>query len=616
VIGRLRSEEDGMTMIVIVLVLMLLLTLSGAALTAAGGDLNGGRYDQDTKRAFAAAESGLQWYTAQFGSDPNYWTKCTTGTPPAGMAHAPVSDRWDGTTYPDPRVWAQLPGSNEYYTVELIPRTIGTPCSTASPEATLLDATGRGFRVRVTGSAGQPDPNCNNPAMPSAPKCPPRRSMLATLRRSSFLDFLYFTDFEAYDPLVGLTMYKVPGATTSATAPASAVGQTYQAWAQANCGIHHWQGRDDGTNVATFNTTFKGTPSSKTMGCVQLAFGDDALNGPVHTNDSLMLCGQGTDLPNHLGTVFGRTGLDPIEIANGNPNVADGGAVGSPTGYPSTYPCAAFTPVVTYRGTRNTVANNMPMPTSNAALSSKASGVYLTTGKTTIVLNGSTNQVKINGTNRAWPANGVIYVQNGAACSSAPGYDPVDPQRSDASCGDAVVSGTYSQPLTIAAANDVVINGDVCLSSCATSFATSQAASATNMLGLIGNNFVRVWHPVANKPTAYDAAGKCTSGDAVGTMTNVRIDAAILALNDSFMVDSFECGKTGPEGTLNINGAIVQKYRGGVGQLDPATGALASGYTKNYVYDDRFHARNPPQFLDPASTSWNIVRVNEQVPAR
>ena len=48
-----------------------------------------------------------------------------------------------------------------------------------------------------------------------------------------------------------------------------------------------------------------------------------------------------------------------------------------------------------------------------------------------------------------------------------------------------VVSGTYSSDLTIAAANDVIVNGDVIRDS-----------SSDARLGLIADNYVRVYHPV------------------------------------------------------------------------------------------------------------------------
>ena len=60
---------------------------------------------------------------------------------------------------------------------------------------------------------------------------------------------------------------------------------------------------------------------------------------------------------------------------------------------------------------------------------------------------------------------------------------------------------------------------------------------------------------------------------------------------------------------LNVTGAIAQKFRGAVGTTSP------TGYTKNYVYDDRLRYRSPPFFLDPVQAAWKVNRSNEQVPA-
>jgi hypothetical protein len=40
----------------------------------------------------------------------------------------------------------------------------------------------------------------------------------------------------------------------------------------------------------------------------------------------------------------------------------------------------------------------------------------------------------------------------------------------------------------------------------------------------------------------------------------------------------------------------------------------ASGYLKDYQYDDRLKYREPPQFLDPVTSSWNLLRESEQAP--
>jgi hypothetical protein len=93
-------------------------------------------------------------------------------------------------------------------------------------------------------------------------------------------------------------------------------------------------------------------------------------------------------------------------------------------------------------------------------------------------------------------------------------------------------------------------------------------------------------------------------------MKDVKIDAAILALSHSFIVDNYACGAK--LGTLTVEGAIAQRYRGPVGT---SGGSGGTGYIKSYGYDDRLRYRSPPYFLNPVAASWKIVRTNEQVPA-
>ena len=119
-------------------------------------------------------------------------------------------------------------------------------------------------------------------------------------------------------------------------------------------------------------------------------------------------------------------------------------------------------------------------------------------------------------------------------------------------------------------------------------------------LGLIANNFVRVAHRVSScnnvNTTQYPQ------------LTNITIEAAILSLQHSFIVDNYNCGTK--LGKLTVTGAIVQKYRGPVGT--GSAGSIATGYAKNYWYDDRFKYRSPPFFLTPIDAAWNIMRENEQ----
>jgi hypothetical protein len=188
-----------------------------------------------------------------------------------------------------------------------------------------------------------------------------------------------------------------------------------------------------------------------------------------------------------------------------------------------------------------------------------------------------------------FPSSGVLYVKSGSCpgnnwptCSTA--YSPFTatyPTGTD--CGNVLVRGTYSGELTIAAANNILITGNI-------------EKTGQGLLGLIANNFVRVWHPYPNQ----DGHNDCNSSSGSAGLEDLRIEAAILAIDHSFIVDHYDCGSS--LGTLNVKGAISQKFRGPVG----TTGG--TGYIKNYEYDDRLRYMEPPNFLDPVEPSWHIQR--------
>jgi hypothetical protein len=100
-----------------------------------------------------------------------------------------------------------------------------------------------------------------------------------------------------------------------------------------------------------------------------------------------------------------------------------------------------------------------------------------------------------------------------------------------------------------------------------------------------------------------------------------NIAAAILSLKHSFLVDNYQClspvtdNPTDPLKAhyLNVSGAIAQYYRGTVAQSSGSS--ITTGYLKNYNYDDRLKFRSPPNFLDPTTTSWQIIRQSEQQPS-
>ncbi len=307
----------------------------------------------------------------------------------------------------------------------------------------------------------------------------------------------------------------------------------------------------------------------------------DVLKGPVYTEDTASICSTPT---------FGRGPEDNIEFM--------GGSVSGGSG---------CTNSAKYLGTlvpeKEVVA--VEPPPSNTSLKAIAGTKY--TGKTIIILEGETMTVTNKGKTEkgvAFPANGVIYVSN-ESCAKT--YTPYNPSYTeDTACGNVYVSGKYTGSLTIGAENDIVINGNL-------TPPLEKGEPTTNaVLGLIANNFVRIYHPVSqsgvkNTATECNAANLTAAEDPNklgGTMLSPEIYAAILAVNHSFIVDNFRCGK--PLEKLTVFGAIAQIFRGTVGTHSGE--AVASGYSKNYGYDDRLQVESPPYFLNPVTADWSNRR--------
>jgi hypothetical protein len=506
--------EHGYSMLAVVLVMLATGMLAAAAFAAVGGDIPFARAAQDRKQAYAAAEAGIEYYLYQLARDNDYWTNCTDVD-----ATAPINPE---DPAPAARKWRNIAGSDARFSIELLPGE--GACDTTKPEETMLDEETGTFRIRSTGEI-----NGEN------------RTIVSTYRRSSFLDYLYFTDYEALDPL-------------------SFEDPDDEEYARENCVQYRAVREQD--DWCRDNT--------------RITFPDwDAIRGPLHTNDDLLTCG---------APDFGRPNKpDRIEISG---PASDGwtphdGCGGEPN----------------FIGTKRHPAPTLTVPASNTRLKDAALPGYLFTGRTSIVFNG-TNTMTVTthqGTStpvtftRTLPSNGVIYVEkdtSGACTIDAPrqiDYNVAGEWR----CAILTVRGQYPKSMTLGSQDDIVINGDL------------TKTNEQSVLGLIANRFVRVWH---------DVSGDC--GGNLNPLTDVTIEAAILALNDSFVVDNWRCGNI--LGTLTVKGAIAQRFRGAVGTFSGST--KTHGYTKDYNYDDRLRYRSPPYFLDPISAAWRVVRSNEQAP--
>ena len=512
------AAQHGYSMMAVMLVMLATSMLAGAAFSAVGGDIPFARAAQDRKQAYGAAQAGLDYYLYQLARDNDYWTKCTDVPEISPGVKPPINQKEPAT-----RLWRNVSGSEARFSLELLPANGEPACDKARPEDSMLDAASGTFRIRSTGeSRGE------------------RRSIVATFRRSSFLDYLYFTDYETSDPLTYPTQAERDAADPECI--------QYRAARPAHC------------NDITFPNF-------------------DRINGPLHTNDDLLTCGS----PD-----FGRNSMDAIEISGPASDGWDAAGGSGCGGTPD------------FLGIKRHPAPILPVPTSNTKLKDMAlSNGKTYYGQTTVELlaSGKMNVRSYNNTTGAvftetavdTPANGVLYVQQNArlGCSSIDG--PLETDYTDPSgCAILTVKGTYTKSLTLASDADILIDGDL-------------LRSGDPVLGLVALNFVRIKHGVRN------CGGSCF------VKADYHVQAAILTLQHSFIVDNYNSGAK--RGTLKVDGAIAQRFRGPVGTFNTSTGQGVTGYTKDYNYDNRLRYRSPPYFLDPIQASWRIIRANEQVPA-
>ncbi|HEX4035499.1 MAG TPA: hypothetical protein VHX66_13730 [Solirubrobacteraceae bacterium] len=530
-IRRRLSDERGFTMLLALFVLVLTTLILSGAFVAVLTDTHLSRNDLDQKRAYAAAQAGIQAYNYQLNQNENYWQTCTPIGTAASQKTVPGSTDQGG-------------GSETYYVTPL-PATGVSACNSSNALATMIEGASAGsasgsFRIQSVGKSGNV-----------------QRTIVAQYKPPSFLNYVYYTDYETTDPKA------LPGN-------------------PSDCEVHYPDRGPDCGGPINFIT-------------------GDSINGPLHSEDTLAICGSPT---------LGRTAADAVEAP----------AYVNETGFSGG--CSSDTPIM--KGTYNSDATSITPPADNSTLLSVAqSGGYAYTGKTTIVLNNNTMSVTSPGTTStaahptgptvAYPSNGVIYVSTATAgCSVI--YTPFNPSYSnDTNCGNAYISGNYTTSLTVATDNDIIINGNL-----TTPVNSSGVPTGNALLGLIANDFVRVAHPVDG--TASDISTDCNvnpprsptgvTNDSTA-LINPTIYAAILAVNHSFIVDNYDCAGESPSlGTLFVYGAIAQLFRGPVG-TGSSSGGATNGYIKSYNYDDRLQNEEPPYFLDPVSAQWYVSRETE-----
>ncbi len=638
--GRAAASESGFSLVIAILVLAAASLLSFAAIDGVTGDAQLVRNSLDQNRALDAAQAGLAAFRQQLAAGgAAFWQSC-----PGVNGATGVTGLTGQTAVPN----STDAGSTEYYSYFELPATTApsgdNKCDPANPASTILEGNSvasNSFRVEVRGTS-------NNVS----------RTIVAELTPLSFLNYVWFTNYEDADP-----QYENETTNLGGYPPAGPAESTVSG---LNCAVYYWAGRS--------------------QNCTVLAHGAYQFNGPVHSNDDMFVCG-GAGNPY---TIFGRTSADAIEA----PNVLDSTFDEWKPSYFAGGSCNTAQSQEIMTGTPDDNVTTLGLPTDATQLLKTADGASGTNvngcfagygcefnGPTTIVLDGPTsssvaeNQMTVTNANFHsgvptkvnYPPNGVVYVNATGSCTYS--YTPytnenqlyggttLDTNSGDtanAGCGDAIVqaapytgtpngtpyssptscgNGTtsvsgvcpYTQSLTIGASNDIIIASSLTTTStssgCAAGWYTNNQPNAlpetscptgSATLGLVANHEVRIFHPVTGTRTTVGHELTCPSGgglNGTGSLVNPVVDAAILAINGSFTVDNLDCGAGGSGvtggyglGQLTVNGATATNFFG-----QPAESNGYTGYSNNYWYDSRLATDLPPYFPQPTNNGWQVV---------
>jgi hypothetical protein len=199
------------------------------------------------------------------------------------------------------------------------------------------------------------------------------------------------------------------------------------------------------------------------------------------------------------------------------------------------------------------------------------------------------------------PIPALIYVDAaGVPCTAgALGYpragEDTTGQTTDYACGrgTALVEGTLDGRVTVASRDDILIIGDLDY---------QDRGAGTDMLGLIADNCVWVYHPVT-------AAGANLLP--VAQMVHT-VQAVVMSVRHSYLLQNWAKGAGVPlTSGLSFLGSIVQRFTGPFGTFNPGNGARISGIPATLTYDLRLGTLQPPYFLAPESAAWKVVTVTD-----
>ncbi|MCL2089934.1 MAG: hypothetical protein FWH11_01695 [Micrococcales bacterium] len=568
---RLVGDDRGMALVTVIAVAAVMATLVIAGTAMALNSQKQGKRTADWDAALAAAYAGVEEYRSQVTNDSTYWRYGNPAAPYTVASGSAATVRLPPTPNPafdlgTEGAWATVPGSD------------GAARFRYEVNTSTYQTNGL-IRLRSTGAVGNHT-----------------RSVVASITQEGFIKFLYWTDFE-------VSSVTVENATCK-----------NNNWDPVlNRLKYSWEGRDGGQ-------------------CTAIQFADtDVIDGPLYTNDHPVICGaQFNDV---VYTMTNKTPKYTKPQGCGNPKFAVAGSPSTPEAKIDLPP----TNSEMKRETRNDLPLEVPNPgclytgptsitfTSDGYMRVRSPWTRFTqvagSGATSGTNNASHCGLPGTATGQLGSADGarvpvvegnLVFVQNVPSVTTDVNYTAQTAAEKTARCGaangsrnglgypatnemaavgtygctvgDVFVSGVLRGHTTIAAENTIWVVGD-------TTYATDD-----DVLGLVGQTSVTVWHPIRSNYTNLLPS------------TDRTIKAAILSVSGTFEVQHWGDGT--PMGILHVYGSIAQKYRGPVGS-GYANGVRASGYAKSYRYDSRFQTISPPKFLKTTITSFRANQFAE-----
>jgi hypothetical protein len=210
-------------------------------------------------------------------------------------------------------------------------------------------------------------------------------------------------------------------------------------------------------------------------------------------------------------------------------------------------------------------------------------------------------------------------------------------KKFDCGLGNVYVEGTVKGRVTIAAESNVVVTGDLGIAG--VTLGTAPTNDPANIVGLVAQNSVVVYHPVeitswtstksGSQSCPSTPTGAITGGSngswcqwtangyanitsylsppqSYSGKTHRWIYASIQTLKHSFWVASYNRGAA--IGTLSVRGSIAQRWRGIVGT---GSNPISTGFYKDYSYDKRLQTSSPPYFPPWANGEWTAETTGE-----